>query len=98
MRVILLHSFLKSDMNIAIASGVRWQFRLIRMKAIHRGVLEKRLLRQIFSSLCFSNRDFNLHSSFGTTAVELTASVFVYALSAAQASSLLLKSSLIYLE
>lgn len=65
-------------MNIAIASGVRWQFSLIRMKPIHRGVLEKRFLRQIANSLCFSNTDFNLHSSFGVTVVELTASVFVY--------------------
>lgn len=98
MHVSLLHSFLKSDMHIGIASAVRWQFRLIRMKAIHRGVLEKRLLRQIANSLCFSNRDFTLHSSFGATAVELTASVFVCALSATPASSLLLKSSLEYLE
>lgn len=98
MSVSLLHSFRKSDMNIAVASGVRWQIRLTRMKAIHRGVLEKRLLRQIASSLCFSNRDFNLHSSFGAIAFELRASVFVCALSAAPASSLLLKSSLEYLE
>lgn len=62
------------------------------------GCLRERLLSQIASSLCFSNRDFNLHSSFGAIAVELTASVFVYALSAAPESSSLLKSSLESLE
>lgn len=98
MHVSLLHSFLKSDMNIAMAPGVRWKFGLIRMKAIHRGVPEKRLLRPVASSLPFSNRDFNLHSSFGAIAAELTVSVFVCAVSVAPASSLLLKSSLEYLE
>lgn len=62
------------------------------------GCPRERLLRQIASSLCFGNRDFNLHSYFGAIAVELTASVFVYALSAAPESSLLLKSSLESLE
>lgn len=85
-------------MNIAMAPGVRWKFRLIRMKAIHRGVPEKRLLRQLASSLPFTNRDFNLHSSFGAIAAELTVSVFVCAVPVAPAFSLLLKSPLEYLE
>lgn len=98
MHVSLLYSFLKSDMNIAMAPGVRWKFRLIRMKTIHRGVPEKRLLRQVASSLPFSNRDFDLRSSFGAITAELTVYVFVCAVSVAPASSLLLKSSLEYLE
>lgn len=62
------------------------------------GCPRERLLRQVASSLCFSNRDFNLHGSFGAIAVELTVSVFVYALSAVPESILLLKSNLESLE
>lgn len=83
-------------MNIAVASGVRWEFKLSRIKATHRGILEKRILRPVANSLPFTNRDFNLHRSFGAIDAELT--VLICALSVAPASRFLLKSSLDYLE
>lgn len=85
-------------MNIAVASGVRWEFKLSRIKATHRGIPEKRILRPVANSLPFTNRDFNLHRSFEAIDAELTVSVLICALSVAPASRFLLKSSLDYLE
>lgn len=85
-------------MNIARVSGIRWKFRLIRMKAITKGVPEKQFIEQVASSILFSNRDFNVHSSAGAIAAELKVSAFFCAVSSARASSLLLKSFLEYLK
>lgn len=68
------------------------------MKASPRGVPEKQFIKQVASSILFSNRDFNVHSSAEAIAAELKVSMFVCAVSSAPASSLLLKSFLEYLK